>query len=86
MRQGLCAFVANENDVAGFDMVMDDGLLSVFFGVKDPSRTGMVVHIRRTGRVFNDRSFRRDVAFQYRNRPFLVAFSGLRITSSGLTL
>ncbi len=49
---------------------MDDGLLSVFFGVKDPSRTGMVVHIRRTGRVFNDRLFRRDVAFQYRNRPF----------------
>ncbi|CNT85741.1 Uncharacterised protein [Salmonella enterica subsp. enterica serovar Bovismorbificans] len=68
--RAFCAFVANENDVAGFDMVMDDGLLSVFFGVKDPSRTGMVVHIRRTGRVFNDRSFRRDVAFQYRNRPF----------------
>ncbi len=38
--RAFCAFVANENDVSGFDMVMDDGLLSVFFGVK--ARAGPV--------------------------------------------
>ena len=58
-RAAFGAFVADDNDVAILHFFGDNGVDSVFFGVKAFGWASEVQHIRRHGAFFDYRSIRR---------------------------
>ena len=69
----LRAFITDKENVTLVDLTGNDGLLAVFFRVKDPCRTDVVHHIGiLDSREFNDTAIRSNIAVKNSQRAIFI--------------